>query len=208
MKKPALGLKGFAVLFALLGILSIASGILGLMKPAQPLDDIFWARDKGARFAGTPAHSSICYSHVVDVALILPVGNEYFYLLFSEDRTKVLCVRSLKKLDSLTDLETVDGVLKKLDADNEYDFQKLNTHIDEYFIEEYYLDIGAKQLYIERILLGSCILVSMGFLAYFVRLGKNSWKEYTNGERVMNILGCGVLLVMLWLFLRLIMLGL
>lgn len=209
LKKPLIGPAGIVVIILLAGIWYIVSGVIGLQKQAQPLNDVFSSREKGVRYAGTPFLGTNSYSHVIDTVLILPIGNEYYYVLYSEDVRSALCVRSLKKLNSIEDLGTIDGVLKRLDTENERDFKAVKSQINMeplHFISEYYLDTAAKQLYIERILLGVCILTAIGSLAYFIRLGKNSWSEYTNGERVLNLAGCAVMLAGLWLFLRCLML--
>lgn len=178
MKGAAISPRTFVIIMILIGVWCIGSGMYGLLRPAQDLASAFTSCERGERYKGTPAYSSHCYSSTMNLVLILPTGNEYYYLISRENDPTMLVVRTARKYNKLTDLTQIDGVIRRLDFDDRQDLYEKLQNGSTVVSADYFLDAAAPMLYGLRILAGAVLLALIALGAYAVRSTKQVSKAF------------------------------
>ena len=100
-----------AIVFGIIAAISVFFGISGLMGDSRTLDSAFdTGYDLGSVVSGTPAYgapeANLDFKHSVSS---IPIGHEYYYMILSEDKDKILLVRADKDFGSNFDSESFEN---------------------------------------------------------------------------------------------------
>lgn len=155
----------------------IVSGILGLRKAGNPLEDIFVDTvSTGSRYEGRVRVASPCFLQIANFINLIPAGNEYYYLIFQdEDLSRAYVIRAGKHWEDYFDNGipvndvVISGTVKKMPSDAVKRLDEVIGGLSEDGYEVhadrmYYLDTQSHKLYIIRILIGPCILYTVWML--------------------------------------------
>lgn len=178
------------LIFAGGGIYLLLSGIYGLCFAAhRPVAEVFGLVEENNIYEGEAVYYAMgtwcTMSHTVNG--IIPTGKEYYYLVFSEDKSSVISVRAGKRWADAFPSGTYNGVLIKGQA-KRLDYQERNRLMEivdsaPYYLAdstvniEYYVDLLSGRLNIMRIFSGAGLLF---VCLYFYLLGekpKDEWKD-------------------------------
>jgi len=191
------------------GIYCIASGVWGIIEnDKQSLNQVFTQSfEKGNLFEGSVEVASPAFleiDHKIDN--LIPVGNEYYYLILSDDYSTAIAIRAYKNFgesfDSVwksTEKVIIKGRIKELPDQaktrlNEVKDTFSKNGLEFHIIQQYYIDTIGSNLYKLRIVLGISILLEVLLLYRIIR--KNKFDYHTGSGKIAQIVGIvGVLVI-------------
>ncbi|MBQ9899353.1 MAG: hypothetical protein IJM44_07895 [Ruminococcus sp.] len=168
----------FILVFGLIAVICLYSGISGLLKSPQPMSNFFDGTAEAGDFVeGTPTYG-FTYSYDVKHTLnyIIPLLEEHYYMIFSEDDEGIGFVRAGKDFGNNFNFTTyenyknaeVRGAVRKFDSSISHDLAEqfngeLTTRETTYYIDTY-----ANLLNIICVIIGvlNLVLVAASFVIF------------------------------------------
>lgn len=135
---------GGAVIFVIATIAGFVMGVMGLTGEKKSLDEAFSTGiSAGEIVSGVPAYGSNQYVlKVKHTVRSIPVGNDYYFYIASEDEEDVLAVRASKDFGSNFDGEysnskniKIKGKVKRMSYDVRNSLSGGSGYGDDYYID-------------------------------------------------------------------------
>lgn len=158
------------------GLWSLGIGIYGLfMAPKMELNEIANGIEKYAIYEGNPAYVTECYGGMKHSINLIPVGTEYFYLVWSEDGTTAISVRAGKHWaegkvgdDIVAGSVHIRGQARKMDYEVKNRLMEVMSYANEgganfSLQSDYYLDLTCTRMNVFHIIVGLGIIVLICF---------------------------------------------
>lgn len=194
---PKKSLRLCVIVFGLIAAFCLIIGITGLTKSPQPLENFFDGTAVNGDFVeGVPGygyHESYDVKHTLNY--IIPLLEEHYYMIFSEDGDAVGFVRAGKNFGNnfnFTSFENyknaeVRGAVRKFDSDISHDLaQQFDGELSARETG-YYVDTYSNMLNIMCIILGvlNIIIVAMSFIVF----KENDIAEYDDLQKKRSTAG-------------------
>lgn len=182
-----------ALFFIIITVASFIMGIRGFTGQNVTLDDAFANGISGGEIvSGTPVYGGNQYAlKVKHTVRSIPVGNDYYYYILSEDEESILAVRAPKDFGKNFDGEykntknvRIKGKVKRMDY-------KVRNSLSSGYGDDYYIDLLSSRMSILWLTVGILNLIIIG-LFVFLNIKKNN-DSYFSETAVYKALGAFML---------------
>lgn len=184
-----------AVVFIIATIAGLVLGITGLTGEKKSLDEAFASGLSGGEIvSGVPAYGGNQYAlKVKHTVRSIPVGDDYYFYIASEDEEKTLAVRASKDFGSNFGSEynnisnvSIKGKAKKMNY-------KVRDSLSTGFGDDYYIDLLSTRMSVLWLIVGALGLICMILFAVSnIKKKNDDFFSETAASKVINaVLACG-----------------
>ncbi len=199
------GLIWGSILFIVAAITSLVIGIMGFTGEKKSLDEAFVSGLGGGEIvSGVPAYGSSSYAlKVKHTVKSIPVGNDYYFYICSEDEDSLLAVRAPKDFGKNFDEEfrnykniRIKGKVRRMSYET-----RTSLNSDEIVVGDRYIDLLSTRMSILWIITGvlGVVCIVLFILANRSRQYDDSYSE-ASGSKVMNAVLAGGFIAFCFLF--------
>ena len=185
-----------AVVFIIATIAGFVIGIMGLTGEKTSLDEAFASGLSGGEIvSGVPAYGGNQYAlKVKHTVKSIPVGNDYYFYICSEDEESLLAVRASKDFGRNFDEEfrnykniRIKGKVKRMKYET-----RTSLNSDEIVVGDRYIDLLSTRMSILWLIVGvlGLICIVLFIMANRSRQYDGSYSE-ASGSKVMNAVLAG-----------------